>query len=129
MFRVANLLALVAFTLSAVVQLNDPDPLRWMSIYGAAVLACLLDLVGRARWWVPAAVGAAALAWSATIAPDVLGRVPFLDMFGAWEMENAGVERSREIYGLLIVAAWMAILAIRGLLRTRGGAPEDDASA
>jgi hypothetical protein len=33
-------------------------------------------------------------------------------MFGAWEMKDTGVEESREMYGLLIVAGWMVVLTI-----------------
>jgi hypothetical protein len=102
----------VAFVLSVVVQLNDPDPLPWAAIYGAAAAACLLNLKGRGRWWMPAGIGLLALVWSIALAPGVLGQVPFTSMFGAWEMENAGIERSREMYGLLLIAAWMAVLAI-----------------
>jgi hypothetical protein len=54
-----------------------------------------------------------AMAWAATIAPRVLGRTPFLDMFEAFEMRDLGVEESREMYGLAVVAAWMAVLAVR----------------
>ena len=37
----------VLFLIAAALQYNDPDPLRWMAIYGLAVLACLLALAGR----------------------------------------------------------------------------------
>jgi hypothetical protein len=113
LWAAANLLFLVMFALSVVVQFNDPDPVRWIAIYGAAGLACGVTLGGRLRWWLPAAVAAAAGAWSATIAPRVVGRVPWRRMFEAWEMRDLGVEESREMYGLLIVAVWMTVLAIR----------------
>ena len=53
------------------------------------------------------------VAWAATLAPRVVGRVPFSDMFGAFEMKDVGIEESREMYGLLIIAAWMALIALR----------------
>jgi hypothetical protein len=34
-------------------------------------------------------------------------------MFEAFEMRDLGVEESREMYGLAVVAAWMAVLAVR----------------
>lgn len=104
---------LVLFAFSVVVQVNDPDPLRWMALYGLAAVACALSLVARARPWFPALVGVIALGWAATLAPRVLGNVPFSDMFGAFEMRSTGIEESREMYGLLIVAAWMAAVAVR----------------
>jgi len=117
-WKAADLVMLLAFAFSVVVQVNDPDPWAWTAVYGLAAASCLLALMGRGPWALPAAVGAAAAAWAATIAPRVLGRVPFLDMFGAFEMASVGVEESREMYGLLIVAAWMGVLAVR---RARGG--------
>ncbi len=114
MWKSANAVMLLVYALSALVQLNDPDPLTWIAIYLAAAVACGLEVAGRQRWWFPAALAAIACAWALTLAPGVVGRVPFLDMFSAWEMKDAGVEESREMYGLLIVGVWMAVLAIRG---------------
>jgi hypothetical protein len=112
-WRVADAVMLVLFAFGAAVQLNDPDPVRWIAVYGLAAVACLVSLLGHFHWAFPALLGAAALAWAATLAPHVIGRVPFGDMFGAFEMKDVGVEESREMYGLLIIAAWMAVLALR----------------
>ena len=108
---VANVVMLLAFAFSVLVQVNDPDPLAWVTIYGLAAVGCALGMVRRGHWAFPALVGIAAAVWAAVIAPRVLGQVPFVDMFGAFEMENTGVEESREMYGLLIVAGWMAVVA------------------
>ena len=104
---------LLLFTLGAVVQVNDPDPLRWIAVYALAAVACLLSLLRRIHWTLPTVLGTVALAWALTLAPRVVGRVPFGEMFGAFEMRSVGVEESREMYGLLIIAAWMATLALR----------------
>jgi hypothetical protein len=121
-WRAADAVMLLVFAFSAVVQVNDPDPLRWMAIYGLAAAACVLSLLRRAPRWLPAAVCAIALGWAATIAPRVIGRVPPSDMFGAFEMRSTGIEESREMYGLLITAVWMAVVAIRAS-RPRVSAP------
>lgn len=112
-WRAADALMLLVFAFSAVVQVNDPDPLRWIAVYGLATVACWLSLVGRVRRWFPASVGVIALAWAATLAPRVLGRVPLRDVFGAFEMRDTGVEETREMYGLLIVTVWMGVVAVR----------------
>ena len=104
---------LLLFLMSVAVQVNDPDPARWMIVYGAAALACGLSLANRLPRWLPVLIAAAALVWGLTILPHVLGRVPFLDMFAAWEMKDIGIEESREAYGLLLVAAWMLVLVWR----------------
>ena len=123
-WRAADALMLLLFTLGAVVQVNDPDPARWIAVYALAAVACLLSLLRRLPWAFPGLLCVAALAWAATLAPRVVGRVPFREMFGAFEMRNVGVEESREMYGLLIIAAWMAVLAVRARPRAgRTGSP------
>lgn len=108
----ANGAMLLAFAFSVLVQLNDPDPLLWMLIYGAAAAACGLELFRRTNPLFPLAVSLAALTWAGTIAPRVIGKVPFAELFAEFEMKNLGVEEAREMYGLLIVAGWMAAVAV-----------------
>lgn len=112
-WKIADALFLLMFAFSVIVQYNDPDPLTWMAIYGAAAVACVLSLVGKLPWWYAVLVGVIALAWAATIAPRVMGQVPFLDMFAEFEMKDIGVEESREMYGLLMIGGWMAVLGHR----------------
>jgi hypothetical protein len=119
-WRAADAVMLLLFTLGAVVQVNDPDPAPWIAVYALAAAACLLSLLRRLHWTLPALLCAVALAWAATLAARVVGRVPFREMFGAFEMRTVGIEESREMYGLLIIAAWMAVLALRAW---RGSAP------
>ena len=113
----ANAIAALMFAASVVVQVNDPDPLPWMALYGAAAIIATLECFRPARPVFPVLLSATALAWAATLAPRVIGRVPFADMFGAFEMKNVGVEESREMYGLLLVALWMAAVALAGWRR------------
>ncbi len=112
-WRAADAVMALLFAFGALVQLNDPDPVRWFAVYGLAAVACLVSLLRRLHWAFPALLCSVTLAWAATIGPRVVGRVPFRDMFGAFEMKNVGVEESREMYGLLIIAAWMAVLTVR----------------
>ena len=116
-WKVADVLFLLMFVFSVVVQLNDPDPLPWMAMYGAAAAACLLSLLGKLPWQFAVVTGIIALAWAATIAPRVIGQVPFLDMFAEFEMKDIGVEESREMYGLLLIGGWMASLGHRSFWR------------
>jgi hypothetical protein len=118
---VANLIAAVMFAASVAVQINDPDPLPWMAIYGGAAIIAALECTRRVRPVFPALLSVTALGWAATLAPRVIGRVPFADMFGAFEMENVGIEESREMYGLLVVGLWMAAVALAGWRRRLPG--------
>src|SRR5262245_2498457 len=111
-FKVANWLMIAAFLFSVAVQYNDPDPIRWMLVYGLAALACVLKLRGQLSWYFPAALGAAALVWAASIAPRVIGKTTFGAMFQSWHMISEVVEEAREMGGLLIVAAWMGVLVL-----------------
>lgn len=111
-----------AFLFSVAVQYNDPDPLRWMAIYGAAAMVCVLAVAGRERWLVSAVIGLVALGWALTLMPDVIGKVRFGELFEAFEMKDERVEVAREMGGLLIVAFWMAVVTAVSLRRRRAKA-------
>ena len=110
----ANGVLLILFLFAAAVQYNDPDPIRWMAIYGLAALACALALAGWLARLAPVLIGLAALAWAATIAPGVVGRVSVGELVQSYAMMSEPVEEAREMGGLLIVAVWMAVLALVG---------------
>ncbi len=110
--KLANYVMLAAFVFGVVVQYNDPDPARWMAIYGAAAVACGLYAAGRRQWMVPAVVLVVALIWAATLASDALGKVRFGELFEAFEMKDERVEIGREFGGLVIIAAWMLVLTL-----------------
>jgi Transmembrane family 220, helix len=112
MMRLAHAVMALLFFFGAAVQWNDPDPARWMAIYLGAGVACLLAALRRGHWVLPAAVGLAALVWAATLAPSVLGKVEPTELVGDWEMKDARVEIGREMYGLLIIAAWMGVTVV-----------------
>jgi hypothetical protein len=110
--KIANLVMLIAFVFGVIVQYNDPDPVRWMALYGAAAVACGLYAAGRKQWIVPAVVLLVAVVWAATLAPAALGKVGFGELFEAFEMKDERVEIGREFGGLAIIAAWMLVLTI-----------------
>lgn len=110
-WTIANGVMCALFIFSAVVQLNDPDPWVWIPIYVAAAAMCVAEMKRRTPWTAPLVLVVVAVAWAGSIAPRVLGKVGFVEMFGAWEMKNIGIEEEREMYGLLIVAVWMAAVS------------------
>jgi hypothetical protein len=114
------------FLIAAALQYNDPDPIQWMAIYGLAALACLLALAGRLPRPVPGLIGLAALVWALALAPAVVGRVSLGELFESYTMKSQSVEEAREMGGLLVVTAWMAVLALR---RARPVGPSGWASA
>jgi hypothetical protein len=110
--RVANAVLLAAFAAFTAVQWNDPDPVRWMLIYGAAAAACAWALRRPVPWPVAVAVGAVALVWALALAPGVLAESALSRAFSPEGMMSPGVEEAREMLGLLIVAVWMAVLVV-----------------
>ena len=100
------------FAFAAAVQYNDPDPLRWMAIYGLAMLACGLSLTGGLPRLLPALLGLIALVWAGTLAPGVVGRISVRELFQSYGMLTPAVEEGREMGGLLIVAVWMGVLTL-----------------
>jgi hypothetical protein len=123
-WTLANGIMLVMFLFSAAVQLNDPDPLIWIAIYGAAALVCGMEIRRRTPVWAPVAVALIALVWAASLyfgARDV----PISSLFAEWEMRDVRVEEAREMYGLAIVAVWMIVIATvtwtRAKTRRRAG--------
>jgi hypothetical protein len=113
LFRIVNGVMVLLFALAVGVQYNDPDRIRWMAIYGAALVVSLIaTLRGEVPMLAAAAVGGIALAWAIYwAATSDATAAEYGHMFDEWEMKNAHVEEAREATGLLIVAFWMAIVA------------------
>lgn len=107
------------FAFAAVVQVNDPDPVRWVAIYGAAGALSVRSALRAGTAGppfppaLPAVVATVALLWAASILLRGPARDAYGHMFDMWEMKDAAVEEAREATGLVIVAAWMAVLAWR----------------
>ena len=120
-FRALNGLMAALFALAVAVQYNDPDPVRWMAIYGAACVVTLLVAIrGHAPLAASVAVGFIALAWCvywASTSRAALGT--YGHMFDAWEMKNEPIEEAREASGLLIVSVWMAVVALQTRVKAR----------
>ncbi len=120
-FDLANLALAALFLVAAALQYNDPDPELWMPLYLGAMAGCLLVWRAPAHWLLPAAVAAVALGWAATMAPTVLPRFVLADLVRSMKAENPAIEESRELGGLLIVAAWMLVLTARAVRARRRG--------
>jgi hypothetical protein len=102
------------FAFAAALQYNDPDPIPWVAIYLVAAAVSLAAASGRRiPRGVLAAVAVIAIGWAAPIAFGGPAASEYRRMFDAWEMKSLAVEEAREASGLVIVAAWMAVLFIR----------------
>lgn len=110
LLRVVNAVMAVLFLLGLAVQYNDPDPFRWVVIYGAAAVACVLASLGRLPRWLPLSLALVAGAWAALLSPEVVGRVGFGDLFQEIRMDSVEIEEGREMFGLLLIGLWMVVL-------------------
>src|SRR5262245_28756843 len=69
------------FALSMGLQVNDPDPIRWMLIYGVAGIGIGVLPARRALSLVVIAVGLFAAGWAAYLGQQVLGIIHFSDLW------------------------------------------------
>ena len=112
-FRITNAAMTGVFAVAVAVQYNDPDPGRWMMIYGApGVLSAWVVIRGGAPLPPAVIVGLVALVAGLAVAGGVGDWTAFREMFQSWEMKSSTIEEAREASGLLIVAGWMAVLTI-----------------
>ena len=100
----------------ALLQLNDPDPLVWMSYYAA--IACACTVAAYRPLPIVAFLGLAAVTAAGVVitlpgfADWVLNRPPS-DLWAPMSAERMYIEHSREFLGLLIAAA--CLLTARNL--------------
>ena len=117
--RVVHGVFAALFVLGAVVQLNDPDPLRWVVIYLAAAAVALVG-----RRWRAASGGVAVIAmvWAVTIAAGGMEPLALEALFGDATMKTVGVEAWRELLGLGLIAVYCLTCVLRPALPASDGA-------
>jgi hypothetical protein len=94
----------VLFSLCVGLQINDPDPVEWMAIYGAAAIACALLPARRLFAAFAIAIGLIAAVWGSYLATRAFGHVGASDLFMKMSEKGGAVEVGREAVGLAIVA-------------------------
>jgi len=108
----------VGFSICVGLQYNDPDPIRWMLIYGSAAVACAI-LPARRVFVVPAvAVGLIAAIWGAYLGHQVKDMLEMSDLFLKMHEKGGAVEVGREAGGLGLVAITLLLASGFRALRT-----------
>ncbi len=94
-------------------QLNDPDPLLWCTVYACLALLCLLGVLkGTNKYLVWMGLGIAFI-WAATLSPSVYELFRYHsagDLLTGMSPDRPYVEEARESLGLIIGCIAMACL-------------------
>lgn len=111
-FRISSILMGVLFLVSVALQYNDPDPIEWMAIYGAAAGAAFSS--PWLRWGRRLAFGVllVSLVWFGWLLFGVWGQIGFSDLFLKMSEKGGQVEIGREAGGLAIVSVWMLVCGL-----------------
>lgn len=117
--RVASWIACGLFSLSAVVQLNDPDWVPWFAFYVLAAVASVAAPRRAEGTLAAAALAVVALAWAGLVASRGLDPITLVELVTDLGMKTLNVERWREIGGLLLVSGMLGGVAW-GSHRARG---------
>ena len=100
--------------ISAALQYNDPDPLRWIALYLAAGAAAVVVAWQPRAWAAPLVVAVIAAVWAGLLWAGVVDTVETSDLWKKMSEKGGKVEEMREAGGLSLVviggglAAWRA---------------------
>ena len=109
--KIFNSLFLLAYLLSALVQYNDPDALRWIILYLAATIMCIAAWRDTGARPIAIVLLLASLAWMLLLLP-ALGDASLHDIVESVSMKTKAVEEAREFGGLALVAVWAGVLSL-----------------
>lgn len=113
--KITNLLFILLFLIAAFLQLNDPDPALWASLYLSGAFLCAFALFGEVQ---------KSLLWVALVIYLGYAFYLFITPNGVWswyndyaaeniaqsmKAEKPWIETTREFFGLLILAAAVAV--------------------
>ena len=102
-----NFFLAILFISFAVLQLNDPDPILWVVLYGLVALVSLMAAFGKYQKLLISLGLLACIIWMLTLIPDVIDWVQKGMPSIAEEMQASSphIEFTREFLGLLISGA------------------------
>jgi hypothetical protein len=117
--RIFNLVFCILFIIFAALQYNDPDPYVWMPIYGAAAFACYLCYRQKRPRLFLYLILTFCLVYALFLFFDEQGVKFWItekeseSIAGSMKAESPWVEKSREFFGLLIIAGVMLLNLVR----------------
>lgn len=115
--RVVNFLLAAMFILFAFVQLNDPDPVIWILIYGSMAVFCILAMFEFYPQKVMIAVLIVFAVYSVTYFDGVMAWLQSENKTALFDevakMETWYIEEAREFLGLLICIIVLGFYLLR----------------
>ncbi len=91
--------AALLFAYSALLQFNDPDPIRWIALYAAAAVVSAASIFVSIPRSVFIGLSIVAGTWAAALVPGILSAAAF-----------TGTEEEREFGGLVLVVVANVVL-------------------
>ena len=108
--KIGNWIFGLLFLAAAILQWNDPDPLRWILIYLGAGIVSIAATHRPAIWKAAVLVAIVGAIWAATLLPEVADNFQFSNLVSTMKVESPEIEKSRELLGLLMIASWMIVV-------------------
>lgn len=122
--RIVNLILAVMFLGFAFVQINDPDPLIWILIYGLLAASCVMAAFGYYLRKVLIGMAIVLSAYAIFYFPGVREWLQQDDKAMLFDniakMEHSYIEESREFLGLMICVAVLILHLYRSRKMQRG---------
>ena len=95
------------FVVCVALQYNDPDPVRWMVIYGAGAIVSALMPTKKPFAGLGVLIGLVCAAWSLYLVHATWGLISVSDLTSKMSEKGGAVEAGREAGGLAIEAVWL----------------------
>jgi len=115
--RIVNFLLAVMFLFFAFLQVNDPDPVIWILIYGAMAVFCVMAMFEFYPQYILLATTTIYILYSLMYVPGVmtwLRRDHKAELFDDLaKMEHLYIEESREFLGLMICVGVLILYIVR----------------
>ncbi|MCX2983134.1 hypothetical protein EYC98_19910 [Halieaceae bacterium IMCC14734] len=115
MLKYPHIISAIMFLAMAVIQLNDSDPLYWVSVYltiavvaGASYFGSHLEVLSK----VAIGMVVAGLLISAPGVMDYFAAEDYASIFGRMTVEKRYIESAREFGGLLISAVYLTYFEV-----------------
>ena len=106
--KIVNIFLFVLFAVFALMQLNDPDPVIWVSIYGIVAAICLISNYREIPRLVIIIIAVLLLIYAGfhfSLFLDYLQIEDKSELFGEMVYEKPYLEGTREFLGLAMAAA------------------------